>query len=67
MFLAKVLTGDFEEGDNSYVQPPLKRGSETALYDSCVDDVNNPTIFVIFQDSQAYPEYLITYEDKNKC
>ena len=26
-----------------------------------VDDVSNPTIFVIYDDTQAYPEYLITF------
>lgn len=60
MFLAKVLTGEFVKGDADFIQPP-SRNSETDLYDSCVNDTNNPTIFVIFHDSQAYPEYLITF------
>lgn len=30
-------------------------------YDSTVDDVNDPKIYVMFQDNQAYPEYLIKF------
>jgi len=29
--------------------------------DSATNNINNPTMFVIFGDSQAYPEYLIEY------
>ncbi|KAJ8316973.1 hypothetical protein KUTeg_004877 [Tegillarca granosa] len=32
-----------------------------AHYDSVVDDILNPGIYVIFNDTQAYPEYLITF------
>lgn len=62
MFLARVLVGDFCVGEKSYVRPPEK--SKGILYDSCVDDLENPGRFVIFETSQAYPEYLIEYE---KC
>jgi poly [ADP-ribose] polymerase 10/14/15 len=30
--------------------------------DTTVDNQLNPTIFVIYHDAQAYPEYLLTYE-----
>ena len=30
--------------------------------DTTVENVQNPTIFVIYHDAQAYPEYLLTYE-----
>lgn len=63
MFFVKVLTGDFARGCSHYVQPPQRNPgkSETDLFDSCVDNTTNPSIFVIFHDCQAYPEYLITY------
>ena len=33
----------------------------TPSYDSTVNDVNNPEIFVTYHDAQAYPEYLIRF------
>ncbi|KAF7248063.1 Protein mono-ADP-ribosyltransferase PARP11 [Varanus komodoensis] len=61
MFLARVLTGDYINGDSKYVRPPSKDGSFVNLYDSCVDNTWNPKIFVIFDANQIYPEYLIEF------
>ena len=61
IFLAKVLTGDFTVGNSNYVTPPPRGGNSLTLFDSVVNDVNNPAIFVIFGDAQAYPDYLITF------
>ena len=63
MFLAKVLAGSYTEGESSYRIPPPKQPSNTTsdLYDSCVDNESNPTIFVVFEKSQVYPEYIIQY------
>ncbi|CAH3138354.1 unnamed protein product [Pocillopora meandrina] len=64
MFLAKVLTGESKLGMPDFRRPPLKDLSDPAsdLYDSCVDDENQPKIFVIFNDEQCYPSYLIQYQ-----
>ncbi|PFX16750.1 TCDD-inducible poly [ADP-ribose] polymerase [Stylophora pistillata] len=64
MFLAKVLTGEYTLGETGFLRPPLKDPNNPAsdLYDSCVDDENQPQIFVIFNDEQCYPSYLIKYE-----
>ncbi|XP_045890991.1 protein mono-ADP-ribosyltransferase PARP14-like [Micropterus dolomieu] len=62
MYLARVLVGDFTEGKSGMITPPPKSSSNSAdLYDSVVDQTPNPTMFVIFNDIQAYPEYLITF------
>ncbi|XP_031446538.1 protein mono-ADP-ribosyltransferase PARP14-like isoform X2 [Phasianus colchicus] len=62
MYLARVLTGEFCVGRRGLVTPPPKHSADpTDLYDSVVDDVNAPKMFVIFNDIQAYPEYLITF------
>ena len=61
IFLAKVLTGEFTVGNSHCVTPPPKSGNSLTLYDSVVDNVNTPAIFVIFGDAQAYPDYLITF------
>ena len=63
MFLVSVLTGDYKLGDTALRRPPVK--DPTNLYDSCVDSENQPTIFVIFNDEQCYPSYLITYSVGN--
>ncbi|XP_048202345.1 protein mono-ADP-ribosyltransferase PARP15 [Perognathus longimembris pacificus] len=62
MYYVRVLTGDYTCGNPSYIVPPAKNPqSPTDLYDSVVDDVGNPSVFVVFYDYQAYPEYLITF------
>lgn len=62
IFLAKTLTGDYVKGNPTMRHPPPKSDpSTTVLYDSTVDDENNPMEFVLYSDSQAYPEYLITF------
>ncbi|XP_041057587.1 protein mono-ADP-ribosyltransferase PARP12-like isoform X2 [Carcharodon carcharias] len=61
MFVARVLVGQFVKGSSSYLRPPLRDGSRVSYYDSCVNDVSNPSIFVIFEKHQIYPEYVIEY------
>uniref|UniRef100_A0A8C7WWE3 Poly [ADP-ribose] polymerase n=1 Tax=Oryzias sinensis TaxID=183150 RepID=A0A8C7WWE3_9TELE len=61
IFVSKVLTGDFTKGCHSMKTAPLKEtGAIPLRYDSVTDDIQKPTIFVIFNDTQAFPEYLIT-------
>ncbi|XP_060684061.1 protein mono-ADP-ribosyltransferase PARP12-like [Hemiscyllium ocellatum] len=64
MFLARVLVGQFFKGRANYCRPPSKDGLSTNLYDSCTDDGFNPSIFVIFEKHQIYPEYVIQYSNK---
>ncbi|KAB0375631.1 hypothetical protein FD755_012274, partial [Muntiacus reevesi] len=59
MFVARVLVGNFIEGHMSYQRPPPR-------YDSCVDTRVNPSVFVIFQKDQIYPEYVIEYTETEK-
>ncbi|CAM9626359.1 unnamed protein product [Lampetra planeri] len=62
MFQARVLTGSYCKGDSSMKEPPLKSPfSKTVRYDSVVDNSFSPSMFVVFYDNQAYPEYLITF------
>ncbi|XP_030645234.1 protein mono-ADP-ribosyltransferase PARP10 [Chanos chanos] len=61
VFVARVLTGDFTVGKHEMKTAPLKDSSNIPLrYDSVVDKTSSPTLFVIFNDTQAYPQYLIT-------
>ena len=56
------MTGEITKGDSNMKAPPTRDIGRNIKYDSAVDDVKNPKIFVTFSDSKAYPEYLITYK-----
>ena len=69
MFLAEVLVGSFAQGEASMKKPPPKSDSSASkkeLYDSCVDNVDRPSIFVLFNSDQYYPTFLIQYKIKSK-
>ena len=55
-----VLTGDYTAGNSSMRVPPAKKGA--ILYDTLVDNITNPQMFITFNDSQAYPEYLVVFQ-----
>ncbi|KAM4561028.1 poly(ADP-ribose) polymerase family member 14-related sequence 1 isoform 1-T1 [Fundulus diaphanus] len=61
MYLCRVLTGDHALGQQNLIAPPSK-GSGVDLYDSVVDNMTTPSMFIVFHDTQAYPEYLITFK-----
>lgn len=60
MFVAHILVGEFTTGSSSYARPP-SRSHGKGLYDSCVDNTRDPSIFVVFEKYQIYPEYIIDY------
>ncbi|XP_019634378.1 PREDICTED: poly [ADP-ribose] polymerase 14-like [Branchiostoma belcheri] len=62
MFLCKVTTGEYTKGSQDMTKAPMRSDKPNVPFDSTVNDVNNPTVFVIFHDAQAYPEYLITFK-----
>lgn len=67
MFLADVLVGSYTKGDPSLTRPPHKGDvAANRRYDSCVDNTDRPTIYVLFDSDQYYPNYLIQYRIKSK-
>ena len=66
MFRAQVLVGKFTQGCSDYRRPPEIPGESHKLYDACVDSPIDPSIFVVFDRSQTYPEYLIKYTVKTE-
>lgn len=60
MFQARVLVGEPAQGSANMKLPPKKSNSDR-LYDSLADTPANPNVYVIFHDTQAYPEYLLTF------
>ena len=63
MFLARVITGDYSKGHHSLRATPdmTHSGDAARKYDSVVDDEANPSMFIVFKDSSAYPSYLISF------
>ncbi|XP_022604820.1 TCDD-inducible poly [ADP-ribose] polymerase-like [Seriola dumerili] len=68
MFLAKVLVGKVSVGRAMYRRPPAltSKTRKYRLYDTCVDKLDKPTMFVVFDSCQCYPYYLIKYTDLPK-
>jgi len=62
MFLCRVAVGDWCVGKKDQLTPDSKPGKTTELFDSTVNDIANPSIFVVYHDTQVYPEYIVTYK-----
>jgi hypothetical protein len=56
--LCRVLCGEYCKGGQDIVAPRPRNSFQ--LFDSTVDDVANPSIYVIYHDAAAYPDYLVT-------
>ncbi|NXG49216.1 PAR12 polymerase, partial [Psilopogon haemacephalus] len=67
MFVVHVLVGDFVQGKPEYLRPPPRATNSNRLYDSCVNDLTDPSIFVIFEKHQIYPAYILEYSSDSQC
>ena len=61
MYYCKVLTGEYTTGKGGLKVPPIKDAENQMWFDSVVDNVESPSMFIVFSDTQAYPKYLITF------
>ena len=66
VFLAHVLVGRYTKGESLFRRPPPIPNQQHELYDSTVDDVENPKVHIIYDKEKCYPTYLIRYTDKEK-
>ncbi|XP_028403481.1 protein mono-ADP-ribosyltransferase PARP15-like [Dendronephthya gigantea] len=68
LYVVKVLIGEYTLGREGMKAPPLRgdRKNPGLQFDSLVNNMTDPSIFVIFQDHQCYPEYLISFKKKVK-
>ena len=68
MVLSNVLVGYCIQGHKDYLSPPTRlcisdpNEPRVIPCDSCVDVQENPNAYVIFNNRQIYPEYVIQYE-----
>ncbi|XP_067417809.1 protein mono-ADP-ribosyltransferase TIPARP-like [Emydura macquarii macquarii] len=65
LFLCKVLVGRSAPGQAALRRPPPLDPADPAsdLYDSCVDSLSDPQIYVVFDSDQCYPYFLIRYRE----
>eukprot|EP01083_Nonionella_stella_P132913 404107_1 len=61
MLLCRVLCGESCVGQEEYKVPPFKTNS-LVQYESMVDTLHEPNIYVISKDYQVYPSFLITFK-----
>ncbi|XP_070785215.1 protein mono-ADP-ribosyltransferase PARP11-like [Enoplosus armatus] len=59
IFVARVMIGTSNVGEKHFQKPD--HGISDNFHHSCVNDIKDPTIFVIFDSNQIFPEYLIQY------
>ena len=59
IFAVRVLVGVYQKGQVGQKVPDEQLTGQP--YDATVDDENNPTIFVIYHDLRAYPEFLYVF------
>ena len=64
MFLCRVAVGDWCKGTDGQITPDPKTHNKFELFDSTVDNVQNPKVFVVYHDAQAYPDYLVSFKRK---
>eukprot|EP01006_Ploeotia_vitrea_P054637 TRINITY_DN67909_c5_g4_i1.p1 TRINITY_DN67909_c5_g4~~TRINITY_DN67909_c5_g4_i1.p1 ORF type:complete len:310 (-),score=38.40 TRINITY_DN67909_c5_g4_i1:108-899(-) len=66
MFLTRVLVGNYTRGRAGLKVPPENENATIpfSLYDSVVDSMEKPTIYVAFSDAQALPQFVVTYKGK---
>jgi hypothetical protein len=62
MYYAKVLVGEYTLGSPQMIVRPMKvMSNPNETFDSVVDRMKNPSIYVLFEDDEYYTEYLITF------
>ena len=61
MLLNRVIVGEWDQGAQGIKNFPMVNGEKYRQCNSLVDNVENPSIFVIQHSNQAYPAYVITY------
>lgn len=59
MFVGRVLVGRTCRGKDSMRRP--EKDSMGRMTHTAVDSLQNPNIFVVFDNTQCYPEYLVQY------
>lgn len=65
MLLCRVAVGDWCKGTHGQLTPNPKPHNNLELFDTTVDNERNPSVFVVYHDAQAYPDYVVSFKDIN--
>ena len=65
MFVCSVICGEYCRGNPRMKVPDCKPNTNNVLFETTVNDIMKPTVFVTFQDNQAVPMYLIAFKNKD--
>ena len=60
-FLVRAVVGEFCKANEDDRTPGVRDADKNILYDSTVDNLQNPSIFVLYHDAQTYPEYIVRF------
>ena len=64
MLLVRVAVGTYCLGKKDAMEPDAR--ADGRPYDSTTNDLDNPGLFVTYDNSQAFPEYLIKFKPKGE-
>ena len=59
MMQTRVITGEWTKGGGGLKTAPYK--NLIHQYDAVVDNVQNPSMYIVFHDVAAYSEYIIRF------
>lgn len=62
MVIADVITGEYGQGSSDLHTPPFLPNDDIVRYDSVVDNMQKPKIYVVFRDWCSYPAYIVVYK-----
>ena len=65
IFAVRCVVGEWSQGVRDGLTPGVRDDSKNLLYDTTVDDMKRPSIFVTYHDAQAYPEYRVRFNQAN--
>ncbi|KAJ8609121.1 hypothetical protein CTAYLR_006066 [Chrysophaeum taylorii] len=65
VFVCRIIVGNYCRGMPDAVVPPALETNPNQRYDTTVDNEHNPTIYVTYNDHQAYPSYLVKFKARN--
>lgn len=65
LMACRVVVGEYCRGKKDALTPDVRDSKTLALYDSTVNNMSDPSVYVTYHDAQAYPEYLVTFKQQD--